>query len=73
MANFYMTARNGINQNKTMRGHKTSGLIIDVDGWDKGIRVIAKYDKELEKDVFEIYQTSGSNNTKPDKLIKTIK
>jgi hypothetical protein len=42
-------------------GHKTSGLHATVNGWNSGVKVCASYDAKFDRDVFEIYLTTGSN------------
>ncbi len=42
-------------------GHKSSGLTVKCNGWQSGVTVHAKYDKETDKDFFYIYRTSGSS------------
>lgn len=53
-------------------GHKTSGMVARVNGWHSGVKVIARYDKESDSDIFEVYKTSGSNGAKPDEHVITL-
>ena len=41
-------------------GHKTTGLTVEANGWDSGIRVYASH--EDGKDVFLVYLTGGSHD-----------
>jgi hypothetical protein len=40
-------------------GSKASGIEANVDGWDAGVRVIARHVDG--KDVFDVFRTGGSN------------
>ena len=51
-------------------GHGTSGLIATVDGWDCGVRIVAR--AEGKTDIIEVFATGGSNGTRPDKRIAQI-
>lgn len=73
MSQFYLIASNGVNQAKTMRGHKTTGITASVNGWSKGVKIEASHNAETGKDIFYIYQTKGSNGSGSNKLIKVIK
>lgn len=42
-------------------GSKASGLDVRVNGWNRGIRVTARYDATAGEDVFEVLSTGGSN------------
>ncbi len=50
-------------------GHKKTGIAVVVNGWDSGILVEAAFDKVLDRDVFQIFATSGSKRTALDKPI----
>jgi len=50
-------------------GHKTTGLTANINGWNSGVRVEAKFDKELCVDRFEIYATTGSGYGDAEGLI----
>ena len=50
-------------------GHKTTGISSHTCGWDTGIKVEGAYDEELDRDVFLIWQTSGSLGRRRDRLI----
>ncbi len=50
-------------------GHKTTGISSHTCGWDTGIKVEGAYDEELDRDVFLIWQTSGSLGKRRSVLI----
>jgi hypothetical protein len=52
----------------TKCGHKV--LEGHIRGWDSGVRVVAKHTDN--GDIFCIYTTGGSNQTKPDRLIASF-
>ena len=62
MSHFYgiMT---GSGKPKTCRGHKTEGLKANIEGWNSGIQIKAVYDEKEDRDIFTVYQTSGSNGS----------
>ena len=41
-------------------GHKTSGLRTECNGYKIGVKCVARYNKETEKDEIAIYITNGS-------------
>lgn len=43
-------------------GHKSSGITATINGWHKGILVVAAYDPKTDRDTFTIYTTGGSTN-----------
>jgi hypothetical protein len=49
-------------------GHKTTGLIATLNGWDVGIEIQASVNN-ADEDVFHIYRTSGSNNSSRKTLL----
>jgi hypothetical protein len=53
-------------------GSKQSGFVSYVHGWNLGVKIIARHDKDKQKDVFQVYKTSGSNATFRDVLIGTF-
>jgi hypothetical protein len=59
MARFYMTAHGQAKNPSTARGSEKSGLVVHVNGWEKGVKVVASVDDE-GRDVFEVYETNGS-------------
>lgn len=52
-------------------GHKSSGIRAEVNGWNLGILVNARFEEE-KGDVFEIYVTGGSNGCQQRSLIGTF-
>lgn len=71
MSHFYLSGHTTMKKSPTTaRGSKKSGLSCHVRGWNKGIFIQA-FHKD-GKDIFEIYETSGSNNTTFQKKIETI-
>ena len=60
------------NRNPASRlGSKNSGIRATVNGWDKGVRVVGYVDGD-GKNVFDIFETGGSNGRSPDKHIATV-
>ena len=51
-------------------GSEKSGLVVEANGWNLGVRVRAWVDDE-GNDVFDVYETKGSNNHS-SKLVMTI-
>ena len=49
-------------------GTAKSGIEADINGWNCGIKVIAKVSNQ-DEDVFDVYITSGSNHKQPGMLI----
>ena len=41
-------------------GHKPTGLETTCNGWNIGVRCIARYNKEAGRDEIEIWETYGS-------------
>lgn len=51
-------------------GSKNSGLVVTANGWDTGVRVVARHvDGE---DVFDVFATGGSNAHRPSEHLFTI-
>ena len=71
MSHFYMTT-NSNRKPVTKTGTKNSGMESHIRGWERGVRVLAKYDEATKQDVFEVYATSGSNGEFPSQLVATI-
>jgi len=61
MAQFIGKMTSSRGNDVTRLGHKTSGLDVSLNGWNAGVRVLARYDEEFKDDVFTLIQTSGSN------------
>ena len=51
-------------------GTKSSGLMVEANGWNKGIRVICNH--EDNQDVFYVWETSGSSGSSESKFIMEI-
>ena len=59
MARFRATVQ-GMRGEASRLGSKDSGIRTNANGWDSGVIVFGWVDDQ-EQDVFEIYQTGGSN------------
>lgn len=67
MAHFFARIR-GNRGDATRLGSQHSGMTADVNGWNNGVTVKARFDPNLG-DVFTLYATGGSNGrTKRVKL-----
>ena len=60
MAHFRVIAQ-GNRGSVSRLGSKKSGLSVQANGWDLGVEVSARFNKETGKDEFVIYKTGGSN------------
>jgi len=71
MAQFRGTVQG--NRSETSRlGHKTSGLVTECNGWNVGVRCVARYNEEAGRDEIMIYETSGSGYSGVFKHIHTV-
>ena len=71
MAQFRGTVQG--NRSETSRlGHKTSGLVTECNGWNIGVKCVARYNKEADRDEIMIYKTSGSGYGGEFKHIHTV-
>ena len=71
MAQFRGTVQG--NRSQTSRlGHKSSGLETECNGWNIGVRCVARYNKEADRDEIMIYKTSGSGHGGVFKHIHTV-
>jgi len=52
-------------------GHKTTGLRVEADGWNAGVKVHAYVD-ENDRDVFEVYETGGSHAASTPRMVARI-
>ena len=52
-------------------GSPKSGLEVRANGWDVGVMVLAR--DEDGSDVFDVYVTGGSRDTKLPRLIATVR
>jgi|TARA_B100000315_G_scaffold145751_1_gene134618 hypothetical protein len=71
MSRFYASIQ-GNRGEATRCGTKDSDITGHIRGWDKGVKVIAEVDED-DNDTFYIFETSGSNDSKPAILIDVIK
>jgi len=69
MAQFRATIQ-GRRGDASRLGDKRSGLDVRANGWDSGVRVQASH--EDGKDVFHIFQTTGSHNRGLERLLGVI-
>jgi hypothetical protein len=51
-------------------GTPSSGIRAQAQGWNVGVKVYGR--AEGERDVFNVYATSGSNGASGDRLIATV-
>ena len=71
MAQFRGTVQG--NRSETSRlGHKTSGLVTECNGWNIGVKCVARYNEEADRDEIMIYKTSGSGYGGEFKHIHTV-
>ncbi len=42
-------------------GSKASGMRVNVNGWDSGLRIVARVDRQ-GRDTFDVYASGGSND-----------
>lgn len=71
MAQFRATMQ-GQRGSASRLGSKKSGLDVNVNGWDNGIRIEASYDEKNHADKFAVYVTSGSNGGQVAKKVFTL-
>jgi len=43
-------------------GNKKEGMVVRVDGWNIGVKVMIMYNEELACDQITIFETGGSND-----------
>ena len=60
MAHFYGSMQ-GNKGEVTRCGTKKSGMTAHIRGWNIGVKVNIRHDKETGKDNYTIYETGGSN------------
>ena len=71
MAQFRGTVQG--NRSETSRlGHKTTGLTTECNGWNIGVKCIARYNEKAGVDEIMIYETSGSGYGGEFKHIHTV-
>ena len=71
MAHFRATAI-GQRGEASRLGSKSSGMIVNVNGWNVGIRVHAIHNKETGKDELCVWKTGGSNEISGSTLINKV-
>lgn len=67
MSRFYANIQGNRGQ-ATRQGTKNSGIRGHVRGWNVGISVVGQVNENGD-DIFTVFLTSGSNGSKPEKLI----
>jgi hypothetical protein len=70
MSQFYASVSNG-RSTITKCGH-TDGLTAHIRGWTKGFKVRMWFDPKTKVEYYQVYETSGSNGTGNDRLIKSF-
>lgn len=60
MAHFYANIQ-GNRGEATRMGTKASGIVGHIRGWDVGARISIDYDKDNDRDICNVYLTTGSN------------
>jgi hypothetical protein len=55
----------------TVCGDTKTGIHVDINGWEKGIRVVARHNDELKVDEFYVYETNGSSQEEKLVLVYT--
>ena len=60
MAQFRGTVKGNRSQASRL-GYKTTGFETECNGWTIGVRCIARYNKEADRDEIEIWETYGSD------------
>ena len=71
MAHFRATVSGGRGSASRL-GHKTSGIGTSTDGWNLGVDVFGRYNKEDNRDEFTITVNGGSNGGGQSKVIGTF-
>lgn len=70
MARFRATIK-GARGEASRLGTAKSGLLVHVNGWNVGVTITAAVAQD-GKDILFVYETGGSNDHKPFKLLATI-
>ena len=71
MAQFRGTVK-GNKSEASRLGHKTTGLRVECNGWNIGVKCIARYNEETGGDEIWIYRTTGSSGHGHPTLIKIV-
>ena len=69
----YRAIIQGNRGNVSRLGSKKSGISAEINGWNKGVFVFGRFNKETGKDEFIVEETGGSMGSAPKKIIKIIK
>jgi hypothetical protein len=70
MAQFIAEIRKGNGNTVHRLGHKTGGIAVTINGWNRGILVEAEHKDGV--DIFKVYVNGGSHDATPIKLINTV-
>lgn len=70
MAQFLGSVRGGKGE-ATRLGSKQSGLVVNANGWNAGVKVVAEHVDG--QDVFHVYRTGGSSHAGLPQRIATVK
>ena len=71
MSRFYGSLNGQAKTEATRRGNKNSGVGAHVRGWNVGVKIFARADGE--KDLIDVYLTTGSDESGSDIFIGTAR
>lgn len=71
MAHFRGTVEGQGSGTASRLGSEKSGLVVRANGWNLGVKVVARVGAEGE-DIFEVFSTGGSNGSRGEALIATV-
>ena len=71
MAQFRGTVQGSRSQTSRLGG-KEKGLVTECNGWNIGVKCVARYNEEADRDEIMIYKTSGSGYGGEFKHIHTV-
>lgn len=72
MSDYYATV-SGDGEMKGQRGSKEGGMWVHVRGHDLGVRIDVWYDEKEGMDVFEVRETSGSNEHRTGRVLARVR
>ena len=72
MARFYGLVRGRARTVATRLGNEKLGLSVRAQGWNVGVFVDCRVDKQTGKDIIYVYKTGGTNNPKLGDIIAII-
>jgi len=72
MSHFYGSISGRARTIVTRCGDKKSGISAHIRSWEKGIKVECKYNENINKNIFHIYLTGGSNRPSKKVLISSF-